>query len=103
MTVYARDRFGAPIEIIDYEAPVVIAKTYDDKPIHEDESYLEHLAYVSKRDSLILEPHYLFEEDVYSYVQTLHRKDLIEIINQLEPTEIIELAQMEEIQPYGSN
>lgn len=99
MVVYARDSLGVPVEIIDDEAPAVITKTYDDKPIHEDETYLEHETYVKERDGFSVETNCLFEEDIYRYIQTLHPKNLLEMICKLDKEEIVKLADMKEVKP----
>lgn len=98
MTTYARDSFGVPIEIIEPE-PAVVERTFDDRPVHEDETYLQHEAYVKKRDNFIVETNCLFEEDVYRYIETLHPKNLIEMLSKLDREEIMALADMKEVKP----
>lgn len=95
-----RDSLGAQQEPDEERStPSKIGETFKGDDIHEDEVYLEHLALVGEGVVMNFEKQLLFEDDVYEYVETLDKAELIEIVKSLRVNEIINLAGMEEVRP----
>lgn len=95
MATYARDSLGVPVEIIDDEAPEVVAMTFNGKDIVEDEEFLSHEAECEINNKLVWRNRYLKEQDIYEYIRTLRRNDLIEALDKLDVKELIDVFQME--------
>lgn len=95
MAIYARDSLGVPVEIIDDEAPGIVGITFNGKDIEEDEEFLSHEAECEVNNKLEWRNRYLKEEDIYEYIRTLRRNDLIEALEKLDTRELIDVFQME--------
>lgn len=95
MAIYTRDSLGVPVEIIDDEAPEVVGVTFNAKDIYEDEEFLSHEAECEINNKLEWRNRYLKEEDIYEYIRTLRRNDLIEALEKLDTRELIDVFQME--------
>lgn len=94
MISYARDSLGVPIEIINDE-PEIVATTFDGQSVVEDEEFLVHEAERLVNDKLVWKDRYLKETDIYEYIKTLRRNDLIEALERLDTKELIDVFQME--------
>ena len=91
---YSYDSLGAPIEIIDDE-PAKVGITWNGQDIREDEQVLSHKAFISGGIEWITQ--YLFEDDIYEYIKSLEREDLIEILEKIDVQDIKDAADMEEV------
>ncbi|MGX6994055.1 hypothetical protein CBF34_07170 [Vagococcus penaei] len=103
MTTYVRDRYGASIEILDEESAPQIGETWDSQAVYEGDSHLKHEAYEKTQNGLKVVEKLLFKEDIYKYIKTLEKADLIEIVEQLNPEEITVLANMVEVSSAWNN
>lgn len=101
MATYARDSLGVPVEIIkdDQEEQEdneqIVATTFNGKKIYEDEEFLSHEAECEINNKLEWRNRYLKEKDIYEYIRTLRRNDLIEALEKLDTRELIDVFQME--------
>lgn len=96
MTTYAYDCFGAAIDVLDDEVPVV-GRDWKGQEIREDEQVLAHKAWFKYLGKLRTKDNYLFEDDIYSYIKTLEKEDLLEILEKIEVSDIIDAADMEKV------
>jgi len=95
MTTYAYDSYGAPVEIVEDEVAIV-GRDWKGQDIHEDEQILVNKAWRPEKGSLSYREEHLFEDDIYDYIKTLTRDDLLEIVEKVDVDVIIAAADMEE-------
>ena len=96
MTLYVIDSLGAPIEIIREPEIEKVGEDFKGQDVYEDEEICTYKAQRTKDGKVTFGDEYFFKDDIYQYIKTLEREDLIEILERVNEKEILEAGEIEE-------